>query len=66
MIAVGEKLKRYANETKQCTQNCLFESHQKKLLDGLEGKVRENFVPDVEGEEMKIFWFEILYQQVKQ
>ena len=38
LFAVGAKLERYDNRTKQFRQNRLFESNQKKLFDELEGK----------------------------
>ena len=48
LIAVGAKLKRYDNRTKQFRQNRLFESNQKKLFDELEGKERQTVMPDAE------------------
>ena len=57
LIAVGAKLERYDNRTKQFRQNRLFESNQKKLFDELVGKERQTAVPDAE--ESRIFWNDI-------
>ena len=63
LIAMGAKLERYDNRTKQFRQNRLFESNQKKLFDELEGKERQTAVPDVE--ESRIFWNDIWGQPVR-
>ena len=63
LIAMGAKLERYDNRTKQFRQNRLFESNQKKLFDELEGKERQTAVPDAE--ESGIFWNDIWGQPVR-
>ena len=63
LIAVGAKLERYDNRTKQFRQNRLFESNQKKLFDEIEGKERQTVVPDAE--ESRIFWNNIWGQPVR-
>ena len=63
LIAVGAKLERYDNRTKQFRQNRLFESNQKKLFDEIEGKERQTVVPDAE--ESRIFWDNIWGQPVR-
>ena len=61
MIAIGAKLDRFDNQTRQYTQNRFFESSLKKLFDKLQGKVRENIVFDAE--KSKTFLSEICDQQ---
>ena len=63
LTAVGSKLERYDNRTKQFKQNQLFESNQKKLFDELEGKERQTAVPDAE--ESRVFWSNIWGQTVR-
>ena len=48
LVAVGAKLERYDNRTKQYRQNRLFESNQKRLFNELEGAQRESVIPDAE------------------
>ena len=54
LVAVGAKLERYDNRTKQYRQNQLVESNQKRLFNELEGTQRENVIPDAE--ESRRFW----------
>ena len=62
LVAVGAKLERYDNRTKQYRQNRLFESNQKRLFNELEGAQRESVIPD--REESRRFWSDILDQAV--
>ena len=39
LVAVGAKLERYDNSTKQCRQNRLFESNLKRLFNEMEGVI---------------------------
>ena len=62
LVAVGAKLERYDNSTKQYRQNRLFESNQKKLFNELEGAQRKSVIPDAE--ENRRFWSNIWDQAV--
>ena len=62
LVAVGAKLERYDNRTKQYRQNRLFESNQKRLFNELEGAQRESVIPDAE--ESRRFWSDIWDQAV--
>ena len=62
LVAVGAKLERYDNRTKQYRQNRLFESNQKRLFNELEGAQRESVIPDAE--ESRRFWSDIWDQVV--
>ena len=57
LVAVGAKLERYDNRTKQYRQNRLFESNQKRLFNELEGIQRESKIPNAE--ESRRFWDDI-------
>ena len=62
LVAVGAKLERYDNRTKQYRQNRLFESNQKRLFNELQGAQRESVIPDAE--ESRRFWSDIWDQAV--
>ena len=62
-VAIGAKLERYDNRTKQCRQNRLFESNQKKLFHKLDIVERETVVPDAE--ESTCLWSNIWDKPVK-
>ena len=62
LVAVGAKLERYDNTTKQYSQNQLFESNQKKLSHESEGTQRESVIPDAQ--ESRRFWSDIWDQAV--
>ena len=57
LVAVGAKLERYDNRTKQYRQNLLFESNQKRLFNEFEGIQRESKIPNAE--ESRRFWDDI-------
>ena len=63
LVAIRAKLERYDNRTKQCRQNCLFESNQKKLFHKLDIVERETVVPDTE--ESTRLWSNIWDKPVK-
>ena len=48
LVAVGTKLEKYDNRTKQYRQNRLFESNQKRLFNELEVAQRESVIPNEE------------------
>ena len=62
LVAVGAKLERYHNRTKQYRHNRLFESNQKRLFYELEGAQRESVILDAE--ESRRFWSDIWDQTV--
>ena len=54
LVAIGAKLERYDNRTKQYRQNRLFELNQKRFFKELEGAQRESVIPDAE--DSRRFW----------
>ena len=57
LVAVGAKLQKYDNRTKQYRQNRLFKLNQKRLFKELEGAQRESVIADAE--ESRHFWSNI-------